>query len=267
MRTNHLTSMFFATLFCCIFSVSLPAQNFFKKLDKFTQKVEKTTRDISKVNNSVQTVRKEVAEFTAEEPQQETAPEPEQETSAADEPLAGTDTKPETVTTQKSNQSANFPQPKVSKAKTNPPVVKVPGGQSQKISINGGNATVQNMLGSYTIQVLDCQGNSSDQTVTITFMVEHQLPNQTFHIIQKDTKAYAKGQDYTNIDRYVGSKSFHNMVPTEIPMECRVVIRNVVPSVKTFDSVMLNMKTQNKDGGKGGQKGSLEMKNLNINWN
>ncbi len=122
------------------------------------------------------------------------------------------------------------------------------------------------MLNGYTVQILACQGDAGAQTVTITFMVEHPLANQSLTLHSKDTRAYAQGLDYTNTDRFVGSRANTNMVPTEIPMECRLVIRNVVPSVKSFDSVTLNMKTHNKDGGKGDQKCTLELRKLAINW-
>jgi len=264
MRTHNLTSMLFATLFCCFFSISLSAQNFFSKLDKISQTVEKSTQNIRKVNNSVQNVRREVAVFTGEVPKEETTNEPDQ-SATTDSGSTGNRSTASVPASPKNN--TNNSQVKALKGKQPTLAVKVPSGQSKNVSINGSNAIVRNMLGSYTIQVLDCQGNSGDQTVTITFLVEHNVANQSLYIYPKDTRAYAKGQDYTNIDRFIGSRSFNNVVPTDIPMECRVVIRNVVSSVKSFDSVILNMKTQNKDGGRGDQKGTLEMKNLNIQWN
>ena len=258
MRTNSFFSAALLTLFCCFFSASLEAQ-FMKKLDKFAQKVEKTTKEVAKVNNSVQTVRQEIKVLTETEPEQKTT-----EVPATEQAENSPNTTDKGTTANSGNEN---PKPAPVKIKVATPTEKVASGQSKNISINGASATVRNMLNAYTAQIISCQGNSSDQTVTLTFMMEHQLANQSLYIYSKDTKAYAKGQDYTNTDQYVGSKSFSNTVPTDIPMECRLVIRNVVSSVKSFDSVIMNMKTQNKDGGKGDQKGTLELRNLAIEWN
>jgi len=251
MRTNNLTSTLFAALFCLCFSVSADAQ-FLKKLGKIASTVGNTANEITKTTQTVQTIQKDIKELTGSEPEAD-ASEPTAEETGAEQPVAVADTPP----------TASKPSIKAGAPKTE----KVPSGQSKQVAINGGSTTMRNMLGSYSMQLLECTGNSSSQTVTITFLVEHSLPNQSLFLYQKDTRAYANGQDFAHTDRFVGTKSGNNMVPTDIPIQCRLVIRNVVPSVQSFDSVLLQMKTQNKDGGRGDQKGTLELRNLAIHWN
>jgi hypothetical protein len=128
------------------------------------------------------------------------------------------------------------------------------------------------------IQVLSCKGNASDQTVKIEFTVSHKMLHQSICIATKTThaKAYdeigngfplkASGIGTTTPGDAYGVTSVCDKIPTEVPVKAYAEFKNILPSTKLLTFVSVAFKFRNYDSDDQYKIGTLEIKNLKIQW-
>jgi len=237
MRTNIFTSTLLIAIFCCFFSITAQAQ-FGKKILKTLDKTTTTINKAKEISNKVENAKQVVNEWTGEGEEEEETSDPE------------TEAQGQTSPTQQS--APENKEPTVSKPS-----------KSTK-----GSLPANNPLEGYTVKVLNCIGNSGTQSIKVTFTVYHELPEQALTIQADYTKAFSNGIEYKRSKRRVGSSnSVTGRVPNKTLLQCTVEFQNITDDVKTLDKVMIGLRSYNRVGRDNAKKGTLEMKNVSINWN
>lgn len=127
----------------------------------------------------------------------------------------------------------------------------------------------------FEFKVIECEGNSIDQTVELTITIKHSLPNQQINIwtgIEKPTAYGETGTSYDfksvkfpNSKSYFASEEFNS--PTNLLIQGKLKFRNILPQTKKLSLVNGTVEFKNKDGGGNKAQGKFEIRNLNINWN
>jgi hypothetical protein len=127
---------------------------------------------------------------------------------------------------------------------------------------------------SFKFSFISCKGNRAAQNVTVTFTIEHNLPNQDFSINEWSTDmgdAYdAQGTNYritsmnaTSVGGMVGSTG---KIPTGIPITITLTFDNVLPGNDFFKLVSMIYNCSNLDKSNK-QAGTVNFKNIKIMWN
>ena len=138
---------------------------------------------------------------------------------------------------------------------------------------------VSNSNKNINLEILSCAGDRSFQTVTIEFMISHQLAHQIFAV---HTGGSGKPTAYDNIgntfecksvnfqskrDDYIISLSTVDaVVPTDVRIKGSISFRNVLPSTEQFSFARFNYYCYNQDGGYGRTAYKVEMRNIPIIW-
>ena len=127
----------------------------------------------------------------------------------------------------------------------------------------------------FEFKVIECKGNSIDQTVELTITIKHSLPNQKLKIWTGREKPIAYGETGTNYDyksvkfpdsrSSFGAEEFNS--PTNLLIQGKLTFRNILPQTAKLSLVNGTVKFENKDGGGNKGEGKFEIRNLNINWN
>ena len=126
----------------------------------------------------------------------------------------------------------------------------------------------------FEFKVLECKGNSIDQTVELTVTIKHSLPNQQLNIWTGREKPIAYGETgnsydfksvkFPNSRASIGSEQFDS--PTNLLIQGKITFRNILPQTEKLSLVNGTIQFRNKDGGGNKAQGTFEIKNLNINW-
>lgn len=127
----------------------------------------------------------------------------------------------------------------------------------------------------FEFKVIECKGNSIDQTVELTITIKHSLPNQKIKIWTGSEKPVAYGETGKNYDFKsinfpdsrggFGAEEFNS--PTNLLLQGKLTFRNILPQTAKLSLVNGTVEFENKDGGGSKGKGKFEIRNLNINWN
>ena len=133
---------------------------------------------------------------------------------------------------------------------------------------------VKSFNANFEFKVIECKGNSLDQTVEITITIKHGLPHQQLELYTGAMKPIAygelgnnyefKGAKFPNVIHTYGLATF--FVPTNLLIQGILVFRNVLPQTEKFSLVNGTFTFKNKDGGGNFSKGEFEIRNLKIDW-
>jgi len=140
---------------------------------------------------------------------------------------------------------------------------------------NNAETEVKTFNSNFEFKVLECVGNSIEQTVEITVTIKHSLPHQKLELFTGSKKPVAYGETGNNYDfkeatfpnasSVFGALSFNS--PTNLLIQGKLVFRNVLPQTEKLSLVNGIFQFKNKDGNGNRAKGEFEIRNLNINWN
>jgi hypothetical protein len=133
---------------------------------------------------------------------------------------------------------------------------------------------VKSFSPNYEVKLLSAEGQSEDQTVTLTFLVSHKLVHQVIciHPFPADAKAYdPSGNEYSpksgsignNDDSFMGGVC--NTIPTNVPVKATIQFKQILSGVETMNYVRLKVSFYAKDGGNR-EEGFIELYNVNIKW-
>lgn len=119
----------------------------------------------------------------------------------------------------------------------------------------------------FELKVIECIGNSTDQTVEVIVTIKHLLPHQQLYL--SSTIAYGETGDSFKFKNsmFAGSNSKVIYIPTNLLLKGKLTYRNVLPQTEKLKLVNGTISFKNKDGGENNGKGEFEIRNLNINWN
>lgn len=139
------------------------------------------------------------------------------------------------------------------------------------ILYNTGQKTeIVNSNGNFRATYISCKGRRASQSVELTFMIQHNIPNQEFSNNPADSDkgmAYdTQGQVYNANAIYIGGvKSNSGMIPTSIPVRITLVFNNVLPGNDFFKVVRFKYDSYNTDYSNK-QNGTLEFRNIKVIW-
>ena len=139
-----------------------------------------------------------------------------------------------------------------------------------------GDYLVSNSNKEIKIEVLSCTGDRNFQTVTVEFMISHQLPHQRLYI---DTGQYAptafdnlgntfkfKSVDFKeNFNKYLLG-DVDVIVPTGIRIKGSITYSNVLPSMEQFSLARFDYHSHNQDDRARGNRHKVEIRNIPIIW-
>jgi hypothetical protein len=135
-------------------------------------------------------------------------------------------------------------------------------GQSNKTQVSNSNSN-------YKFSFLSCKGSRASQSVVVTFMIEHSLPNQTFNMVAlfNNPKAFdSQGKIFsTYYGTFGGKNETSGLIPTDIPITGSLIFSNILPGNDLFKAVIIDYFSTNLDRSND-QKGTVEFKNLKIVW-
>lgn len=124
----------------------------------------------------------------------------------------------------------------------------------------------------FEFKVIECKGNTTDQTVELTVTIKHSLPNQELDLYTITKKPMAYGETGNNYefksatfseDRFSIGSIFY--VPTNLLIQGKLVFRNILPQTKKLSLINGTFEFKNKDGGGNRDEGEFEIRNLIIN--
>ncbi|WP_158974937.1 hypothetical protein [Cellulophaga sp. L1A9] len=127
----------------------------------------------------------------------------------------------------------------------------------------------------FDLKILQCVGNSSDQTVEVVFTMKHALVHQAMTLYTGSDKPMAYGETGNSYvfkgaefpESGSGMSGYQRFkLPTGILIKGKLIFRNVLPQTKKFTLVNGKVIFENEDGGKDRGKGVFEIRNLTINW-
>ncbi len=128
----------------------------------------------------------------------------------------------------------------------------------------------------YEFAIWDCTGDPVSQTVEVTVSIKHPLRNQEVNFFYKGGAYDENGNSFSikeikfpnsHTERMFGHReSFYS--PSGVMLKGKIVLRNVLPSVKKLKLLEGYVKCYYEDGGSGQEpiKGYYKIKNLDINW-
>lgn len=163
-----------------------------------------------------------------------------------------------------------------------------PAANSLTASNNGGPAktsagddamTVKPFSNDVNIRILSIEGNKSQQTVTVNFVLKTELPHQQVMLLYSgcnttrgEGKAYdSDGTEYNLKSMSLGNVSdrdfgVKNKLPTSVPLKGSITFANVLPKVSGLSFITFRMSSANYDGGEHCQEGNVEIRNAKIEW-
>lgn len=140
--------------------------------------------------------------------------------------------------------------------------------------------SVKSFHPNFLLKLVSAEGNTNDQTVTLTYLVSHKMVHQNVCLA---TESRAKLFDYNgneynaktvivanenNRKDYIKSGSaFCNKIPTNVPVKLIVVFNKVLPSNKEFsysESLVFFKDFDNDDYNY--NIGNIEVNNLKVQW-
>lgn len=135
---------------------------------------------------------------------------------------------------------------------------------------NGQRTEILNSNSNFKATFLYCKGSRASQSVELSFMIEHNIPNQKFTNNEFNSdkgKAYdTQGQVYNASSTFMGgAKINYCIIPTNNPMKISLVFNNVHPGNDLFKIITFIYDSHNIDRSNR-QKGILEFKNTKIIW-
>lgn len=130
---------------------------------------------------------------------------------------------------------------------------------------------------SFKVEILSCKGDRDKQTVKIELLISHNLPHQnvSMRLGKEESKAIDElGNVFSVKEGGIGSSStstdgntiVNSKVPTDIPVKCYIIVRNVLPSTDRFKFVSIKWGFTNFDDGGIPIWGNLEIRNFKIQW-
>lgn len=118
----------------------------------------------------------------------------------------------------------------------------------------------------YDFKFVSAEGNKNDQSVLVTFLVNHSLVNQQLSMnnnINHGNAAY-------DINGNVYEISINNqfpVIPFETSVKVQVKIYNVLPGTTRLEKLMIQMKTENNSGKRmNNLPKSTVFNNIIVNW-
>jgi len=127
-----------------------------------------------------------------------------------------------------------------------------------------------NTNNNFKFSFISCKGNRAAQQVIVSFLIEHNLPNQDFGINKYD---YGKGNAYdsqgnnfpVNATTVGGTDGAYIKIPTGVPVKITLIFNNILPGNDFFRAVNMVYNSSNLDD-TNRQKGIIEFRNLKITW-
>lgn len=141
-----------------------------------------------------------------------------------------------------------------------------------------GSMTVKPFSNDVDIKILSIDGNKSQQTVTVNFVLKTELPHQKVGLVgygcnysHGEGKAYdGDGTEYKLKNVTLGNEienwGANNKLPTSVPLKGSITFANVLSKVGTMSFVTFFMSSRNYDGGDQCQGGNVEIRNAKIDW-
>ncbi len=123
----------------------------------------------------------------------------------------------------------------------------------------------------FELKVIECKGNSIEQTVELAITIKHSLPHQYLKLYTWSKKPIAYSETGSNYEfksaSFPGATSTSFYVPTNLLIQGKLIFRNVLPQTEKLSLINGTFRFENKDGGGNSEEGEFEIRNLNINWN
>jgi hypothetical protein len=140
-----------------------------------------------------------------------------------------------------------------------------------KLYNDGQKFEVINSNRNFKATFISCKGSRASQSVELSFIIQHGIPNQEFRVSPpEECSAYdAQGQVYKARFRYIGGKEMGSYtsvaVPTNVPIKVSMVFNNILSGNDFFKVISLKYNSQNLDYSNK-QTGELEFKNVKVIW-
>lgn len=114
---------------------------------------------------------------------------------------------------------------------------------------------------------IKCTGNRQTQKVELTFMIQHNLPNQDFTIHTHLGNAFdALGQTYKISESFVGGQEGKSkIIPTNTPTKIAFVFNNFLPGNDLLKAITFHYNYMNTDFSNL-KSSSSELRNIKIVW-
>ena len=129
------------------------------------------------------------------------------------------------------------------------------------------------------VKILSIEGNKSQQTVTVTFVLKTELPHQKIGLIKDVCGTYGEGKAYDGDGTEYNLKNValgsntetvwgrvDNKLPTSVPLKGSITFSNVLSKVSVLSFITFFMSSRNYDGGEHCQAGNVEIRNTKIDW-
>lgn len=116
--------------------------------------------------------------------------------------------------------------------------------------------------GKIDFNLIKCEGNTKDQTVTLTLTLVNHDANKEFQF--STAKAIdLEANEYETYNMTIGSAQTRNKIYTDTPVKVTIKFTKVLPSVKLFKLIPVEY----YDDEQPGRKVGFEYKDINITWN
>jgi hypothetical protein len=132
---------------------------------------------------------------------------------------------------------------------------------------NGKNTETIDSNPNFKTTFLKCTGNRQTQKVELTFMIQHNLPNQDFTIHTHLGNAFdALGQTYKIYESFVGGQEGKSkIIPTNTPTKIAFVFNNFLPGNDFLKAITFHYNYMNTDFSNL-KSSSSELRNIKIIW-
>ena len=146
-----------------------------------------------------------------------------------------------------------------------------------KIAASTNEMTVKPFSNDVDIRILSIDGNKSQQTITVNFVLKTDLPHQQVGLIDAVCGTYGEGKAYdgdgteynlrgVSLGNNTAGSHVTNKLPTAVPLKGNITFANVLPKVGMLSFITFYMSSRNYDGGEHCQGGNVEIRNAKIDW-
>ena len=126
-------------------------------------------------------------------------------------------------------------------------------------------------------KIISVTGSTDAQTITLKFLIKHELVNKEFdlHVGSGKPLAYNvvgealefKSADFPNSPSQIHRGVMGVKVPTSVPVQGQIEFQNVLPGTTQLSYIGLNYYLLNLRGNRDRETYEIEIRNISVDWN
>ncbi|MDR6299425.1 hypothetical protein [Mesonia maritima] len=144
------------------------------------------------------------------------------------------------------------------------------------LNVNG-DIEIVNSNDDLDFKIISLTGSTDSQTITLKFLIKHELINKEFDLHVGSGKPIAynvlgegiefKSATFPNSPNQIHRGVMSVKVPTSVPVQGQIEFQNVLPGTTQLSYIELNYYLLNLRGNRDRETYKIEIRNISVDWN